>query len=99
MQTALTESMRTRIAQMGFGGILNLATRSLDNRDFLSWLMDCFNPIEMTIVIGGKHLQITENAVRCVFDLPNTGIDPPMPSEDEAKKKLMDVATRLFPAV
>jgi hypothetical protein len=39
---------------MRFGGILRLAAKSLDNRDFLSWLLDMFDPEEMTIQIGAK---------------------------------------------
>jgi hypothetical protein len=51
MWMMLTTSMRARIYQMGFGGILNLTAKSLDNREFLSWLMDRFNPDEMIIEI------------------------------------------------
>jgi hypothetical protein len=46
--------MHTTIQEMGFGGILLLAAKSLDNRDFLSWLLDRFDPEEMTIQIGTK---------------------------------------------
>jgi hypothetical protein len=34
---------------MGFGGILRLEEKSLDNIDFLSWLLDRFDPEDMTI--------------------------------------------------
>jgi hypothetical protein len=54
MSTALTPSMCIAIQEMGFGGILCLAAKSLDNRDFLSWLLDRFDPEEMTIQIGAK---------------------------------------------
>jgi hypothetical protein len=54
MSIALTQSMRAKIQEMGFGGILRLAAKSLDNRDFLSWLLDRFDPEEMTIQIGVK---------------------------------------------
>jgi hypothetical protein len=65
---------------MGFGGILNLAAKSLDNREFLSWLMDWFNPEEMIIEIGGgKSIHVTEYVVKCVFELPSEGQDPPPP--------------------
>jgi hypothetical protein len=73
----LTAPMRARIYQMGFGGILNLTAKSLDNREFLSWLMDRFNPDEMIIQIGGgKSIQVTEYAVKCVVKLPSQDRTP-----------------------
>jgi hypothetical protein len=35
--------MRNKIEEMGFKGVLNIAARSLEDRDFLTWLMDLFN--------------------------------------------------------
>jgi hypothetical protein len=46
--------MCTAIQEMVFGGILSLAAKSLDNRDFLSWLLDRFDPEKMTIQIRVK---------------------------------------------
>jgi hypothetical protein len=37
---------------MGVGGILQLAAKSLDNREFMSWLMDIFDPENMRLDIG-----------------------------------------------
>jgi hypothetical protein len=54
MSTALTPSMCTTIHEMGFGGILRLAGKSVDNREFLSWLLDRFDPEDLTIQIGDK---------------------------------------------
>jgi hypothetical protein len=54
MSTALTPSSRNAIQEMGFKGILRLAAKTLDNRDFLNWLLDRFDPEEMTIQIGAK---------------------------------------------
>jgi hypothetical protein len=73
MTTALTPSMRTTIQGMGFGGILQLAAKFLNNKDFLSWLMDRFDPEDMTIHIEGKQIWVTEHNVKCVFGLPNQG--------------------------
>jgi hypothetical protein len=43
---------------MGFKGVLNIAARSLEDRDFLTWLMDLFNREMMTIEIsGGEKLR------------------------------------------
>jgi hypothetical protein len=57
-QKVMTEEMRNKIEEMGFKGVLNIAARSLEDRDFLTWLMDCFNPETMTIEIsGGKKLR------------------------------------------
>jgi hypothetical protein len=33
---------------------LQLAAKSLDNKEFLSWLLDRFDPEDMTIQIGAK---------------------------------------------
>jgi hypothetical protein len=73
MSTALTPSMCTTIQGMGFGEILRLTAKALDNRDFLSWLLDRFDPEDMTIQIGGKQIRVTEHNVKCVFGLPNEG--------------------------
>jgi hypothetical protein len=96
MSTALTPSMRSTIQEMGFGGILRLAAKSLDNRDFLSWLLGRFDPEEMTIQSGAKHIRVTEHSVKRVLGLPSEGGHPPMMTDDARKKILMDVATRLF---
>jgi hypothetical protein len=62
MRKTLTNHMRERIEQMGFRGILKVAAKSLDDRDFISWLMDCFNMKNMQIEIGeGKLLLIDES--------------------------------------
>jgi hypothetical protein len=92
MSTALTPSMRTAIQDMGFGGILRLVTKSLDNRDFLRWLLDRFDLEEMTIQIG-----VTEHGVKCVLGLPSEGGDPPMMTDDARKKILMNIVACLFP--
>jgi hypothetical protein len=68
----------------------------LDNRDFLSWLLDRFDPDDMTIQIGCKQIQVTEHIVKCVFGRPSEGGDPPMLTDDTGKKILRDVAARLF---
>jgi hypothetical protein len=79
-------------------GVLNLAARSLDDRDFLTWLMDMFNPEEMCINVGGgKKLEVTEFAIKCVLGLPSEGSDPPLASEDSAKEAYKEVAAGLFP--
>jgi hypothetical protein len=78
---------------MGFEGVLNLAARSLDDRDFLTWLMDMFNPEEMCINVGGgKKLEVTEFAIKCVLGLPSEGSDPPLASEDSAREAYKEVA-------
>jgi hypothetical protein len=55
--------MRAAIQEMGFGGILCLAAKSFDNRDFLSWLLDRFDLEEMTIQNGAKQIHVTEHCV------------------------------------
>jgi hypothetical protein len=54
MSTVLTPSMHTATQEMGFGGILRLAAKSVDNIEFLSWLLDRFDPEDMIIQIGPK---------------------------------------------
>jgi hypothetical protein len=51
---------------MGFEGIMCLAAKSLDNREFLSWLLDKFDPEDMIIQIGSKQIQVIEHTVKCV---------------------------------
>jgi hypothetical protein len=54
----MTGEMRNKIQEMGFKGVLNIAARSLEDRDFLTWLMDRFNPENMTLeTSGGKKLR------------------------------------------
>jgi hypothetical protein len=73
MSTALTPSMHTTIQEIGFGVILRLAAKSLDNREFLSWLLDRFDPENMAIKIGDKQIQVIEHNVKCVLGLPCGG--------------------------
>jgi hypothetical protein len=65
--------MHTTIQEIGFGGILHLAAKSLDNREFLSWLLDRFDPEDMIIQIGSKQIWITEHTVNCFLGLPCKG--------------------------
>jgi hypothetical protein len=61
IQTTLTDQMHSNIQHIGFGGILNIVARSLDDRDFLTWLMDIFDPENMVLAIGGaRKIEITE---------------------------------------
>jgi hypothetical protein len=54
----MTEEMRNKIQEMGFKGVLNIAARSLEDKDFLTSLMDRFNPENMTLGINdGKKLR------------------------------------------
>jgi hypothetical protein len=56
MQKVMIEEMRNKIQDMGFKGVLNIVARSLEDRDFLTWLMDRFNLKNMTLEIsGGKN--------------------------------------------
>jgi hypothetical protein len=54
MSNALTPSMHTTLQKLGFGGILRLTAKSLDNREFLSWLLDRFDPEDMAIQVRDK---------------------------------------------
>jgi hypothetical protein len=90
--------MRTTIQNMGFGGILQIIAKSLDNREFMSWLMDRFDPENMSIDVGeGKHISVTEHSIKCIFDLPSMGRGPPPVTDDTRKKLLMSVIARLLP--
>jgi hypothetical protein len=89
--------MRTTIQEIGFGVILRLAAKSLDNREFLSWLLDRFDPENMAIKIGDKQIQVIEHNVKCVLDLPCGGGGPPIITDDAGKKILRDVVARIFP--
>jgi hypothetical protein len=71
--------------------------KSLDNREFLSWLLDRLDPEDMTIQVGAKQIWVSEYNVKVVFGLPCKGGYPPMITDDTGKKILRDVAERLFP--
>jgi hypothetical protein len=83
---------------MGFGGILQLTTKSLDNREFMSWLMDRFDPENMRLDIReGKQISVTEHSVKCIFELPSKRRDPPPVTDDLGKKLMMNVIAQLLP--
>jgi hypothetical protein len=97
MNMALTTSMRTTIQNMGFGGILQLTAKSRDNREFMSWLIDRFDPENMRLDIGeGKQISVTEHSVKCIFELPSKGRDPPPVTNDLGKKLLTNAIARLL---
>jgi hypothetical protein len=97
MRMALTTSMRTTIQNMGFGGILQLTAKSRDNREFMSWLIDRFDPENMRLDIGeGKQISVTKHSVKCIFELPSKGRDPPPVTDDLGKKLLTNAIARLL---
>jgi hypothetical protein len=93
IQKVMTKQMRNKIEEMGFKGVLNIAARSLEDRDFLTWLIDRFNLKNMTLEIdGGKSFEVTEYTIKCVFHLPSKGGDPLFISDSSVKEVLTDVA-------
>jgi hypothetical protein len=60
------DHMRERIEDMGFGEILKLAAKSLDDRDFISWLMDQYNLENTVIEIGGGKILQSQNMTSIV---------------------------------
>jgi hypothetical protein len=97
MRMALTTSMRTTIQNMGFGRILQLTAKSRDNREFMSWLIDRFDPENMRLDIGeGKQISVTKHSVKCIFELPSKGRDPPPVTDDLGKKLLTNAIARLL---
>jgi hypothetical protein len=83
---------------MGFRGILKLAAKSLDNWEFMSWLMDRFDPENMSIEVEeGKQISVTGHSVKCIFELLSKGGDPPPATDDTGKKLLMSVIEHLLP--
>jgi hypothetical protein len=83
------DHMRERIEDMGFGEILKLAVKSLNDRDSISWLMDQYN-LENTVteIGGGKNIAVTEYDILCVFGLPLRGNNPPIMINESAKNIL-----------
>jgi hypothetical protein len=54
----MTGEMRNKIHEKGFQAILNITACSLEDRDFLTWLMNRFNLETMTLEIsGGEKLR------------------------------------------
>jgi hypothetical protein len=94
----MTGEMKNKIQKMGFNGVLNIIAHSLEDIHFLTWLMDRFNLENMTLEIsGGKKIELTEYAIKCVFDLPSEGGDPLFITDNSVKKALTNVAARVFP--
>jgi hypothetical protein len=44
-----------------------------------------------------RKIEVIENAIKCLFDLPSEGNDHPFISDSSTKQALMDVAARVFP--
>ncbi|RLN43147.1 uncharacterized protein C2845_PM01G43340 [Panicum miliaceum] len=66
------------------------------DRQLLSWLMRKLNPETMKLEIGGgKEIAITEHTVWCVFQIPNSGSDPPFMTDDEARLKWRELGVQL----
>jgi hypothetical protein len=64
----------------------------------MSWLMDRFDPENMSIDVGeGNHISVTEHSVKCIFDMPSMGWGLPPVTDDTGKKLLMSAIARLLP--
>ena len=86
---ALPDDLKSEVHVKGFGGLLEFKPHVL-SRKLLSWLMRKLNPETMKLEIGGgKEIPITEHNMWCIFQLPNSGGDPP-PMTDKDARDLLD---------
>ncbi|RLN23579.1 uncharacterized protein C2845_PM07G11120 [Panicum miliaceum] len=93
---ALDEPLKAEVHAKNFGGLLLFKPHYLD-RQLLSWLMRKLNPEIMKLEIGGgKELAVTEHSVWCVFQIPNSGGDPPFMKDDEARVKRRELGVQSF---
>ncbi|RLN32961.1 uncharacterized protein C2845_PM03G23240 [Panicum miliaceum] len=91
----LSDNLKSQVRVKNFGGLLSFKPHYLD-RQLLSWLMRKLNPETMKLEIGGgKEIAITEHAVWCVFQIPNSGSDPPFMTDDEARLKRRELGVQL----
>jgi hypothetical protein len=62
--------------------------------------MDIFNPANMVLARGGaRKIEIIEYTIKCVFQIPSKGNDPPLGSDESAKNMLADKVLHLFPKI
>jgi hypothetical protein len=92
---ALDENLKAQVSAKNIGGLLLFKPQSLD-RQLLSLLMRKINTKTMKLEIGGgKEIAITEHSVWCVFQIPNTGSDPPLLKDDEARVKRRELGVQI----
>lgn len=92
---ALDGNLKALVRAKDFGGVLLFKPHSLD-RQLLSLLMRKLNLETMKLEIGGgKVIAITEHNVRCVFQIPNTGSNPPLLNDDEAHVKRRELGVQI----
>lgn len=75
----LTIGQMNKVSKLGFGGIMKFNLEGMERRDFLCFLMDRIDPVEMVIHIsGGRSIPITTHTVKCILGSPCGGRDAPM---------------------
>jgi hypothetical protein len=69
----MSEALKGRIRDLGFGELLQLEIGKLDDRAFGFFLLSCVAENLLRIHIGSKALPITAEDVHKVFGLPVNG--------------------------
>jgi hypothetical protein len=81
----MSEAMKGRIRELGFGELLLLKIDKLDDRTLSLFLLSCVEENPMRIQIGNRALPISAEAVHQVFGLPASGKS--LPNYNAADKR------------
>jgi hypothetical protein len=94
---ALSKGVIDDVKAKSFGGLLLFKPSSMD-RKFLMWIMQKLNPKSMTLEIGGgKSIPVNEHNVRCAFQIPRCGCDPPFMIDEEARIRRNELGQQICP--
>lgn len=92
----ISDGLKELIRGKGFGGLLQFKPNQVD-RHLARWLMQRLNPDTMKLELGGgQEIPVTEHSVWCVFQLPNSGGDPPSLTEEVARHKRNVLARQVW---
>lgn len=72
----LTQEQRASVSETCFGSLLQLNQTKID-RDFMTLLLNNFNPDVWRLKVGRKHILISETDVEEIFDLRSRGLTFP----------------------
>ena len=69
----MSESLKKRIRDLGFGKLLHLRIDKLDERPLALFLVRCVKEDPLRLEVGRKILPLTPQALNLVFGIPDSG--------------------------